>query len=72
MTDKFLVSLPIKSIYRNKKNKKLYLVLSNDIISTTNAYEGKKMVLYSDEDMTKLFIRELDEFNIKFDFIKNC
>lgn len=58
-------------IYRNKKNKKLYRVLNNNVINATNANSNDIMVLYVVvEDKRNLqFVREINEFSIKFEKI---
>ncbi len=58
-------------IYRNKKNKKLYRVLNNNVINATNANNNDIMVLYVVvEDKRNLqFVREINEFSIKFEKI---
>ena len=53
--------------YTNNKNKKEYIVVRKDIINATNKDDGMVMVLYYPEDKPDmLFVRELEEFNIKF------
>ena len=54
-------------IYRNNKNKKLYEILTEDLINCTNANDGQEMVLYvSLEAAEKKFCREKKEFFEKF------
>lgn len=67
----FRLTLPIKKIFRNKKNNKLYVMLSEKIISSTNSTAGKQMVLYTDEMFSSLFCREADEFYVKFTLEKD-
>lgn len=54
--------------YRNKKNGKTYISLREDIINATNKDDGKIMVLYYPEEKPQMqFVRELDEFRVKFE-----
>jgi hypothetical protein len=52
-------------MYQNNKNGKLYKVLSETVINTTNDLDGQVMVLYQSVDGT-MFIREWAEFHGKF------
>ena len=53
--------------YRNIKNGNIYEVIRDDVINCTNANDNQKMVLYRcDEYPDLLFVREKNEFNIKF------
>lgn len=60
-------------IYRNKKNKKLYKVLKNNIINATNANDDDIMVLYIvvDDKRDLQFVREINEFCLKFEKVNN-
>ena len=53
--------------YRNNKNGTIYIVLRENIINATNKDDGKLMVLYYPEEKPEMqFVRELEEFKIKF------
>lgn len=53
--------------YRNIKNGNIYKVIREDVINCTNANDGQIMVLYKNEKYPdKIFVREINEFNIKF------
>jgi len=53
-------------LYRNKKNGKIYFVLSESIIDATNGRETEEpMVLYTNED--NFFVRKQSEFFEKFE-----
>ena len=53
--------------YKNNKNGNIYIVLRDDVINATNKDDGKLMVLYYPEEKPEMqFVRELDEFKIKF------
>jgi hypothetical protein len=55
-----------KEIFKNKKTGKLYDVCtSDDIINTTNANDGQRMIIYTDGE--KFFVREIVEFCEKFE-----
>ena len=60
-------------IYRNKKNKKLYKVLNNNVINATNANDNDTMVLYIvlDDKRNLQFVREINEFCLKFEKSSN-
>ena len=60
-------------IYRNKKNKKLYKVLKNNVINATNANDDDIMVLYIvvDDKRDLQFVREINEFCLKFEKVNN-
>ena len=56
--------------YRNIKNGNIYEVIRDDIINCTNANDDQIMVLYkSYEHPDLLFVREINEFKIKFEEI---
>lgn len=50
--------------YRNKKNGKIYIVVS-EVIDCTNERDGTICILYNDGK--KLFVREKKEFLEKFE-----
>lgn len=52
--------------YKNKKNGKIYTVLAEDIINSTNSNDGQRMILYTDNN-GNLYVREYSEFMVKFD-----
>jgi hypothetical protein len=52
-------------IYRNKKTKGLYKIVSKNVINSTNDADGQMMILYTDREET-LFVRESQEFKLKF------
>lgn len=56
-------------LYRNKKTNKIYKI-KDTAINTTNAQDGQKMIVYEDE-YGNLYVREVSEFAIKFDEVKN-
>ena len=54
--------------YRNIKNGNIYEVIRDDIINCTNANDDQIMVLYkSIERPEMLFVRERNEFKVKFE-----
>jgi hypothetical protein len=57
--------------YKHKKSGKIYNVISKTIINATNKNDGKIMILYegekSDGSGIGQFVRELEEFVIKFE-----
>lgn len=54
--------------FRNKKNGNIYDVIREDVINCTNANDGEIMVLYkNDNSPDKIFVRERNEFYIKFE-----
>jgi len=53
--------------YRNKKNGKIYIVIS-EVIDCTNERDGTICILYNDGK--KLFIREKKEFLEKFEEVE--
>ena len=56
--------------YRNKKNKHIYKIL-NYAINCTNAQDGQQMcIYYNEENESQLFVREVSEFNEKFEPVK--
>ncbi len=57
--------------YRNNKNGNIYEVIREDVINCTNANDGQVMVMYkSIEHPEMLFVREINEFKIKFTLIE--
>jgi len=52
--------------YKNKKNGSIYTALNYEIINATNAQDGEKMVLYTD-NKGGLYVREYREFMMKFE-----
>lgn len=55
------------NLWKNKKNQELYLVIGT-LINATNSNDGEKMVLYSKNN--KYFVREYNEFLLKFERIE--
>lgn len=56
--------------YRNKKNGNIYEVIREDVMNCTNVNDGQVMVLYTCEKCPeKIFVREINEFNVKFEKI---
>lgn len=57
--------------YKHKKSGRIYSVISKTIINATNKDDGKIMILYEGEKCDNSgigqFVRELEEFNIKFE-----
>jgi len=53
--------------FLNIKNKTKYTLLSDEVIDCTNSRDGLKLSLYTDGK--KLYVRENDEFNLKFEEI---
>ena len=54
--------------YKNKKKGTYYVLLNDNVKNCTNANDGQIMVLYRSEDEPDLyFVREKNEFFIKFD-----
>ncbi|MGL5315619.1 MAG: hypothetical protein ACRC92_20360 [Peptostreptococcaceae bacterium] len=57
----------MREIWINNKNKNEYIVLNKDVTNATNKDDGTPMVLYiSKLDPSKVYVRESEEFNIKF------
>ena len=57
--------------YTNNKNGKIYISIREDIINATNKDDGKIMVLYYPEEKPDMhFVRELEEFRVKFTLAK--
>ncbi len=57
--------------YRNNKNGNLYEVIRKDVINCTNANDDQIMVLYKSlEHPEMLFVREINEFKIKFTLVE--
>jgi len=53
--------------FKNIKNGNIYEVIREDVINCTNANDGEIMVLYrSDNYPDKIFVREKNEFYVKF------
>lgn len=52
-------------LYRNKKNHNLYVVINEYVIDATNGSD-KIMVLYKEKYGNQMFVRELQEFSVKF------
>lgn len=60
----------MSDIYKNIKKGSLYKVLRFDVINCTNANDNQIMVLYqSMDEPNKIFVREINEFKIKFEKI---
>lgn len=57
------------ALFRNKKNGKLYYTL-NTVTNATNAQDDQEMVLYQPVGNDRLFCREVEEFNEKFESVK--
>ncbi len=53
------------TFYINLKNKQEYIKLA-EVIDCTNSNEGSVFVLYTKLGVEKLFIRSIEEFEIKF------
>ena len=53
------------TFYINLKNKQEYIKLA-EVIDSTNSNEGSVFVLYTKLGVEKLFIRSIEEFEIKF------
>lgn len=65
-----------KNLWINKKNKRIYEVINENILNCTNAQDGEVMYLYKvyvEKDLTeegeKLFVRLKEEFLEKFEKI---
>ena len=57
--------------YRNNKNGNIYEVIREDVINCTNANDDQVMVMYKSlEHPEMLFVREINEFKIKFTLIE--
>lgn len=52
--------------YINKKNGKVYTVISDNGVDCTNARDGERVVIYTTEGSSRLFVREYKEFIDKF------
>lgn len=55
-----------QNLYYNLKNGRRYYLLDDEVTNSTNAQDGERMVLYTDESQTRLFVRSYDEFQNKF------
>lgn len=53
------------SLYRNRKNGKLYIALDT-VTNATNAQDDQEMILYRPVESERLFCREKEEFGVKF------
>ena len=54
--------------YKNIKNGNIYEVIRDDVINCTNANDDQIMILYkSIEHPEMLFVRERNEFKVKFE-----
>jgi hypothetical protein len=56
------------AIFRNKKNGNLYFALGT-VTNATNAQDDQEMVLYRPVKSERLFCREQQEFNQKFESV---
>jgi len=57
--------------YTNNKNGKTYISIREDIINATNKDDGQIMVLYYPEEKPDMhFVRDLEEFRVKFTPVK--
>ena len=54
------------ALFRNKKNGNLYFALGT-VTNATNAQDDQEMVLYRPVKSERLFCREQEEFNQKFE-----
>ena len=61
--------------YIHNKTGRIYKVISKTIINATNKDDGNIMVLYEGEKRDNSgkgqFVREINEFNIKFTLLKS-
>jgi hypothetical protein len=51
---------------KHLKTGSIYFVIVDGIANATNAVEGQSMVLYTNEARDKIYVREANEFNTKF------
>ncbi|MGL5316915.1 MAG: hypothetical protein ACRC92_26895 [Peptostreptococcaceae bacterium] len=56
----------MREIWINNKNKEKYIVLNKNVINATNKDDGTQMWLYTNSLMTETFVREAEEFKVKF------
>ncbi|WP_419786915.1 hypothetical protein [Pseudodesulfovibrio sp.] len=56
------------ALFRNKKNGNLYFALDT-VTNATNAQDDQEMILYRPVKSERLFCREREEFNQKFESI---
>lgn len=56
------------ALFRNKKNGNLYFALDT-VTNATNAQDDQEMVLYRPVKSERLFCREQQEFNQKFESV---
>lgn len=56
------------SLFRNKKNGKLYFAIDT-VTNATNAQDDQEMILYRPVKSERLFCREREEFNQKFESV---
>lgn len=62
-------------LVKNKKNKKMYRILQEDIVNKTNSNDGQIMIMYAPIDeikkkvLNKYYVREKNEFYEKFEEI---
>lgn len=55
------------SKFKNKKTGKVYDLVTDKAICTTNAYDGQRLVVYMDD--LQVFVRSYDEFYEKFNLV---
>ncbi|MEZ7195363.1 hypothetical protein [Pseudodesulfovibrio karagichevae] len=56
------------ALFRNRKNGNLYFALGT-VTNATNAQDDQEMVLYRPVKSERLFCREREEFNQKFESV---
>ena len=57
--------------YKHLKTGNIYEVIRDDVLNCTNANDEQIMVLYKNEQSPELlFVREKNEFLLKFELIK--
>lgn len=60
--------MEVKLIYRNKKKGTLYSVIG-PAIDATNSRNGNRVVVYKSCDDGMLYVRDEDEFAVKFEMV---
>lgn len=64
----FFEPIEENSLWRNKKNQRMYRVLKDNVRNCTNAQDGERMVLYTDQT-GQMYVRFCVEFREKFELV---
>jgi CTP synthase (UTP-ammonia lyase) len=60
--------ITIPAHYRNKKTGKIYSTMMT-VYNATNYADNELMVLYHNRNIDKTFVREITEFEEKFEYV---